>query len=699
MNEQDLYIKKKLKEDEFISKKADDVFKNFFKGDVDMNVDVNQVVTEEKVSKNKWLKYKKWMSIVACVVILLGSANVYATYNGYENVFFLVKYLITGENEKVEGKENILSDKDITISYEKIDITENISMKVTNLKIKDGKAKLYLYISEKELETDKNRVPLKYEVWDERNNRLCSQTSAKEKSNISYTEELNLENYKEDDKKLILKVYQANLELLLNALIDLEHKTIEIEGEQEALKKVSEIELKEYLGLMVESLRQDGRLVYEYSEAEEVIEQAILYGNEKQLLEDMSKENENTTYQFDEVHKIASNIMEISSDKEELIQNFVEGEFLKAYMENNQKWIRFKEGGDNLTSGMCMDISDISYLNGVYTVTFTYVHLGNAPLEEQDFSKDDLLKAEIRFRYDEGNSISKFKMIDYELLADEDDKIGAMKVEREVDIETLELQDIEEIALEYRKGDGYQEGEANVVKNYKEFQYDFDGDGKEEVVKFEKNKSDEGHVAYELYFNGEEFDIVESSFCTIYIVDLNKNDQMKEVVVFDNGPSDDPHYNLYAIKNGKMQLMECIVAGFETEFRGDGIGNFAVGNKVTDYIQPKIYDKAYYYENGNLSYSDTNMNLIKDKWYKIGEEDVGIIFTEDLSNIDKYFELESERAEDEEFMDAMARSGLIEIGNDIKFKILEFTENEEVKVQLEDGRNGYLFHFSGHLAG
>ena len=259
MNEQDLYIKKKLKEDEFISKKADDVFKNFLKGDMNMKVDANQVGTEEKVSKNKWLKYKKWLSLAACVVILFGSANAYATYNGYENVFFLVKYLITGENEKVEGKENILLDKDITISYEKIDITENIAMKVTNLKIKDGKAKLYLYISEKELETDKNKVPLKYEVWDEKNNKLCSQMSAKEKSNSRYTEELNLENYKEDDKKLILKVYQANSELLLNVVIDLEHKTIEIEGDQEALKKVSEIELKEYLGLMVYYLTQGER--------------------------------------------------------------------------------------------------------------------------------------------------------------------------------------------------------------------------------------------------------------------------------------------------------------------------------------------------------------------------------------------------------------------------------------------------------
>lgn len=264
MSEQDLYIKKKLKEDKFISKKADDVFKNFFKGDMnnsqlDMKVDVNQVVTEEKVSKNKWLKYKKWLSLAACVVILLGSANAYATYNGYENVFFLVKYLITGENEKVEGKENILLDKDITISYENINITENISMKVTNLRIQDGKAKLYLYISEKELETDKNRVPLKYEVWDENNNRLCSQVSSKEDRNSGYTEELNLENYKLEDKKIILKVYQANSELLLNAVIDLEHKTIEIEGEQEAIKKVSEIELKEYLGLMVYSLIQGER--------------------------------------------------------------------------------------------------------------------------------------------------------------------------------------------------------------------------------------------------------------------------------------------------------------------------------------------------------------------------------------------------------------------------------------------------------
>lgn len=433
-------------------------------------------------------------------------------------------------------------------------------------------------------------------------------------------------------------------------------------------------------------------------EEEMILEQAIQFGVNKQLLEDVSENEVYFGYKFDEVKKIASNIMGIRNDIESLIRNFEKGNFLEIHTKNNEKYIRYTAAGDGPYEGMCVDISDISYLNGIYTVTFTYTYLPSVPLEDQEIDYDNLEEAKVRFRYDETNSISKFKMIDYKLITNSDET-SITPVDKETNSEELALRDISEMAIEFRNGEN--KGETNIVKNYKEFEYDLDGDGLDEIIRFEKNKEELAGVAYNLYLNGEEFDSVESSVCSIYVVDLNKNDSNKEVVIYDDGPSDDPHYNLYVMENRKMKLLHCFNAGFDEELKCDGNGNMVVGNRITDCIQPRIYDKVYSYENGNLSYSDTNIDLIKNDWYEVKrEEDWGwVIFTEDLSNIDKFLDAYSQSTENDDYFEVMKKNGLYPNMSNIKFKILEFTENEEVKVQLEDGRIGYLFHHAGHLAG
>ena len=201
--EKDLYIKNKFQEDKLISKKADNIFNKINKGEFFMenNEELkNENSTKENVVsfKKKSPKWKKILATAASLVIVVGAANVYATSQGYDNVFFLIKYLVTGEG-KVEGKDNILSDRDITISYEPINIAKDLSIMIKKLQVKDNRAILYVISNDKE-DADGNLTPLKFIAYNDKNEKLCEQTSIEDlKVNRTVTDELMLNNFKESD--------------------------------------------------------------------------------------------------------------------------------------------------------------------------------------------------------------------------------------------------------------------------------------------------------------------------------------------------------------------------------------------------------------------------------------------------------------------------------------------------------------------
>ena len=77
-----------LKEDELISKKAEDIFNNFLEGE--MKIKDEKVVNIEE-SKDKKSNRKKILSMVATLVIVFLGANVYAVTKGYNNIFFIIR--------------------------------------------------------------------------------------------------------------------------------------------------------------------------------------------------------------------------------------------------------------------------------------------------------------------------------------------------------------------------------------------------------------------------------------------------------------------------------------------------------------------------------------------------------------------------------------------------------------------------------
>ena len=162
-NQKDFYIKSKLQEDDLISKKADDIFNNFLKGEIKMEEksNVNEKVVNINDAKDKKFRRKKILSIVATLVVVFLGVNVYAATQGYNNIFFIIKNLVSSET--VTDRDEILSDKDITISYQPIEVASNLNIQINKLAVKENKATLTIKLDET---NPLEYCPTKYVVYD-----------------------------------------------------------------------------------------------------------------------------------------------------------------------------------------------------------------------------------------------------------------------------------------------------------------------------------------------------------------------------------------------------------------------------------------------------------------------------------------------------------------------------------------------------
>ena len=346
--EKDLYIKARLK-DGHIPEKIDNLFNNSAK----------LIENIEPQKKKKPVFLQRIATIAACAVIALGGGNIYATTQGYDNVFFMIKEWVAPIID-VQGKDEILSDRDITISYKSIEVAKGIKMQINRLVIKDNEAILHLKIDQSETEQD--ITPFTYIVKNQNGKEICNYTS--ENKEQIYNEELKLDGLNTRAKKLELEVLQRNEEILVKFDIDLETKEIEVIGSERGLEKISEEELKKYLGAFA-LLNYEDENLNEGKVDKEVLE------NVRKLLVDK------------QIGKIKGT--NIETDKYE-----------EYYKED--------------VSGLCIDVTDIMYSNGIYTVTFTYSYPTTEDINENRIEDLALYEMTIGLTINEEQTHSKFSV-------------------------------------------------------------------------------------------------------------------------------------------------------------------------------------------------------------------------------------------------------------------------------------------------
>lgn len=254
-----------------------------------------------------------------------------------------------------------------------------------------------------------------------------------------------------------------------------------------------------------------------------------------------------------------------------------------------------------------------------------------------------------------------------------------------------EFYKVEDVAIESRK--------CENIKNYKDFEYDLDGDGKKDKVtvvhKTEKQDNGMGQTyeedKYEFKLNDKIFyEENHPSFTEIFITDLNKNDKSIEVVIFDNGPSEDPHCLIFSKIDSKMKKIKELGWSLYTNQKGKIVCSEIHRATTT----PEIFPNYYVLENNEIKKKDIDFSKIKNETFTAKD----ILFTEDMKNIDKYWELsaspkyQGDHEPDEVFKDA----GIIKLTEKDVFNVIGYYKDIDIQIKLKDGRNGYLLgnHFS-----
>ena len=313
MDNEDIKIKQFITKDKTISEKANKTFDNFIQKVQKDEVYQNEQQTKQYQTYNKpsyFMKFKKLMTVAASLMIVVVASNVYARTQGYDNIFFLIKDLVTKEENK---DDEIFSDRDIVISYKPIQITDEIELQINELQIKDNKAKLYLLVKELKENSD---TPLNYKVFNDENQEMFNESSSKKQNEKTYTEVLNLKNYKDSTNIIKMEIYNKNKTLLKTITMNLNKKTIEARTENQVVKKISQIELNKFLKQETEKLYTTKELKDKQIIILDTYD--IFYSNGKYIAKYLYMMPTDEEFENDEVEKttIYSNTIEFTSNDE-----------------------------------------------------------------------------------------------------------------------------------------------------------------------------------------------------------------------------------------------------------------------------------------------------------------------------------------------------------------------------------------------
>lgn len=661
-NEKDLYIKEMFKKDELISKKADDVFNNFLEGKME-----SEKVTNINESKDKKINRKKILSIVATLVIVFLGVNVYAITKGYDNVFFMIKDLTT--KNKIEGKSEILKDQDMTISYEPIEIAKGVSVQFNRFVVKDNEATLFMKIDQDEM-IEVNKKVTQVEISNGDDN---SQLITKEIEDFlgSNTEEFNISFFDNNIEKLKVTI-NSQKECLAIMEIDLNTREILVlSNSYEEIEKISEIKLKEVLGKYA--------VLNFYEDMKDVIDsQYDNMPNKKEyinydLLEcaieyisDKEKNQINIDYSLEKVNTVIKEItgMELNEPLD-IIDDFY------YYDEANKKYT--SDPGDGGTNALCLNITDISYEDGIYTVEYQYCYPDEEDYLKNNIDKLSLFESTIQVKLNTDYEYTEFCIVSdiYNMKSKKIKENSSNITEDSTSSNINEYITLEDAAIEYRLS-------VNIL-NYKDFNYDLDGDGKIDKITIRKDKSDKSENNYLFELNGEVF-TENNYFPEIYVVDLDKTDGKLEIVIFDVGPSDDLEYSIYAKNSDGMKLVETI---YGNDLVLNGNGNFKIKTILTAQIGPDIYDKTYNFSNNKITSKYNNIDK------SVEYSACGMIYiTKNLDNRYKWYDGEVDSLEDAE---------IYEFKEGEKFKVKSFI-SDTVAVIEYNGSEYYLLSYQGNFA-
>lgn len=242
-----------------------------------------------------------------------------------------------------------------------------------------------------------------------------------------------------------------------------------------------------------------------------------------------------------------------------------------------------------------------------------------------------------------------------------------------------EFFDLKDIAKEYVS--------SRDFDGVSKFSYDLDDDGVVDKISFyKKDESD----AYSIELNGKV--VVEGYGFNpgFYVVDLNEDDNLLEIVSYDEGSSWDPKYTIYSKKGDSL---EKVYSKKGELFKCDKEGTVLIDDSLSGMYSPEVYFDYMYINNGIATDKNIDLQTIANIHFKNSK----LFFSSDYANKDEVFNVGLDSSK-------LAEINVEQLNDDISFKILDvenITNNgiieKKIKVELSDGRVGYIFYvaFSG----
>lgn len=254
------------------------------------------------------------------------------------------------------------------------------------------------------------------------------------------------------------------------------------------------------------------------------------------------------------------------------------------------------------------------------------VQMGNPSV-----SNDESLYSEL----EEVESIAKDKLEDQESIAND-------KLEEQENIDNNELKEANENINMDKMVNLRESIIRNVLKVDKRDnelivtgEYDLDKDG--------KNDSIEAKLIYweESILRINNTELLASYDCPFnaYLVDLVKDDNFIEIVIYDDGPSADPKSNFYRYDGSNIYHLGTFETDIDTEdtiysFYGnvltDEIGNFLPPHCVAKFVTPNIVKGYYSIENNEFVYHTIDYKKYLADEYSIAEDFNAFFIAQDI---------------------------------------------------------------------
>ncbi len=84
------------------------------------------------------------------------------------------------------------------------------------------------------------------------------------------------------------------------------------------------------------------------------------------------------------------------------------------------------------------------------------------------------------------------------------------------------------------------------------------------------------------------------------VVDLDRNDESREILIFDDGPSGDPHLNVLSIRDGKLSYLGSLgILAFTSAFQIHGDGNITILERTWS-PENNVVEKTYKIQDGRF---------------------------------------------------------------------------------------------------